>query len=51
MKARTREDRIEADENKRVGDEAARRITEQRMVEEARRDGRRGTERTERTKK
>ena len=39
--ARAREDDIRADASRRVGDEAARRMTEQRLIEEARRDGRR----------
>ncbi|KUJ10919.1 uncharacterized protein LY89DRAFT_689474 [Mollisia scopiformis] len=40
VEARAREDEIRADTSRRVGDEAARRITEQRLIEEARRDGR-----------
>ena len=39
--ARAREDEMRADASRRVGDEAARRMTEQRLIEEARRDGRR----------
>ena len=41
VEARAREDEIRADASRRVGDEAARRMTEQRLIEEARRDGRR----------
>ena len=39
--ARAREDEMRADASRRVGDEAARRVVEQRLIEEARRDGRR----------
>jgi hypothetical protein len=41
VEARAREDEVRADASRRVGDEAARRMTEQRLIEEARRDGRR----------
>ena len=41
MEARAREDELRAAASRRVGDEAARRMTEQRLIEEARRDGRR----------
>ncbi|KAH8757096.1 hypothetical protein BGZ57DRAFT_645795 [Hyaloscypha finlandica] len=41
VEARAREDEMRADASRRVGDEAARRMTEQRLIEEARRDGRR----------
>lgn len=41
VEARAREDEIRAAASRRVGDEAARRMTEQRLIEEARRDGRR----------
>ncbi|KAL5313322.1 hypothetical protein ACEPPN_019055 [Leptodophora sp. 'Broadleaf-Isolate-01'] len=41
VEARAREDEIRADASRIVGDEAARRTTEQRLIEEARRDGRR----------
>jgi hypothetical protein len=41
VEARAREDEIRAAASRRVGDETARRMTEQRLIEEARRDGRR----------
>lgn len=41
VETRAREDGIRADASRRVEDEAARRMTEQRLIEEARREGRR----------
>jgi len=41
VEAGVREDELRADASRRVGDEAARRMNEQRLIEEARRDGRR----------
>ena len=41
VEARAGEDAIRANASRRVEDEAARRITEQRLIEEARREGRR----------
>jgi hypothetical protein len=41
VEARAREDEIRVDASRRAEDEAARRMTEQRLIEEARREGRR----------
>lgn len=41
VEARAREDEVRADASRRVRDEVARRMTEQRLIEEARRNGRR----------
>jgi len=40
VETRAREDEIRADVSRRIEDEAARRMTEERLIEEARREGR-----------